>query len=186
MCLLTAIGASFCYLLSWLFGRRLVLHYLGDRIKPLQERVSFNKRLTLRSSALFSFHSPLSSFQSPLFSFHLPVLIAFTRPHSTHPYPHSIHPCPHSTHPCSHSTHLSSLHLPVLIPLTPILIPFTLSSFHSPLYLLHPTAQFRSPKFAVCTAVPEAVPHVSQLAAQCHLPHPWGSSAPFLHLSARW
>lgn len=42
VCLLTACGASCCYLLSWLVGRHLVLHYLGHRIKPLQERVSLS------------------------------------------------------------------------------------------------------------------------------------------------
>ena len=40
VCFLTACGASLCYLLSWAFGRRLVMKHLGHRIVPLQDKVS--------------------------------------------------------------------------------------------------------------------------------------------------
>ncbi|CAI8008539.1 Transmembrane protein 41A [Geodia barretti] len=39
VCLLSACGASLCYLLSLVFGRRLVTRYLGHRLTPLQDRV---------------------------------------------------------------------------------------------------------------------------------------------------
>ena len=39
VCILTAFGASACYLLSWAFGRRIVETYLSHRIAPLRQRV---------------------------------------------------------------------------------------------------------------------------------------------------
>ena len=39
VCVLTACGASLCYLLSLSFGHSIVTRYLGHRITPLQERV---------------------------------------------------------------------------------------------------------------------------------------------------
>lgn len=47
VCLLTAIGASLCYTISRLFGRKLVLHYLGHRLQPLQERLNDDQRSLL-------------------------------------------------------------------------------------------------------------------------------------------
>jgi len=42
VCVLTACGASCCYLLSWTFGSRLVYTYFSDQIVPLQQRVSYH------------------------------------------------------------------------------------------------------------------------------------------------
>ncbi|XP_038074122.1 transmembrane protein 41A-like [Patiria miniata] len=41
-CLLTAIGASFCYLLSHVCGRAVVMKYFSRRIQPLQKKVEDN------------------------------------------------------------------------------------------------------------------------------------------------
>ncbi len=43
-CLLTAIGATCCYLLSYAFGRALVMKYFSNRIAPLQKRVRTRER----------------------------------------------------------------------------------------------------------------------------------------------
>ena len=48
VCLLSACGASLCYLLSLVFGCRLVTRYLGHRLAPLQDRVG--NRLLLEHS----------------------------------------------------------------------------------------------------------------------------------------
>ena len=39
-CVLTALGATCCYLLSYAFGKALVLKYFSSRVAPLQQRVS--------------------------------------------------------------------------------------------------------------------------------------------------
>ena len=38
-CFLTAVGATCCYLLSYAFGRTLVLKYFSNRVKPLENKV---------------------------------------------------------------------------------------------------------------------------------------------------
>ncbi len=43
VCLLTGLGASACYTLSWIFGRDLVCKYLGHRIQPIQTKVILNE-----------------------------------------------------------------------------------------------------------------------------------------------
>ncbi len=37
--LLSAIGASSCYMMSWLFGKDLVWKYFKERIQPLEAKV---------------------------------------------------------------------------------------------------------------------------------------------------
>ncbi|XP_071505286.1 transmembrane protein 41A-like [Diadema antillarum] len=41
-CLLSACGATFCYLLSHFFGRTLIMTYCAERVKPLQKLVQDN------------------------------------------------------------------------------------------------------------------------------------------------
>ncbi|XP_014668518.1 PREDICTED: transmembrane protein 41B-like isoform X2 [Priapulus caudatus] len=44
VCLCSALGASFCYLLSYLVGRRLVLRYIPDRVTQWQEKVARHRQ----------------------------------------------------------------------------------------------------------------------------------------------
>ena len=44
MCLLTALGSTICYGLSWLFGRELVNHFLPTRIHALRRKVHANRQ----------------------------------------------------------------------------------------------------------------------------------------------
>ncbi|XP_072034536.1 transmembrane protein 41A-like [Amphiura filiformis] len=41
-CFLTAVGATCCYLLSYAFGRTLVLKYFNNRVAPLQNKIQEN------------------------------------------------------------------------------------------------------------------------------------------------
>ena len=50
VCVLTACGASSCYLLSWTFGRAAVTRYLGHRIAPIQDKVSHSGHVELHVS----------------------------------------------------------------------------------------------------------------------------------------
>ncbi|KAM7430218.1 Transmembrane protein 41B [Porites harrisoni] len=43
VCLCSSVGASFCYLLFYLVGRRLVQHYLPERVNQWQEQVSHHR-----------------------------------------------------------------------------------------------------------------------------------------------
>jgi len=77
VCVLTACGASCCYLLSWTFGSRLVYTYFSDQIVPLQQRLTSNHSsllLALISLRLFPM-SPnwLLNVISPLLGIPLPL-----------------------------------------------------------------------------------------------------------------
>lgn len=78
VCVLTACGASLCYLLSWAFGRAVVMRYLGHRIAPVQDRLrsshGVDLLLVLLSLRLFPM-SPnwLLNLASPLLGVPLPL-----------------------------------------------------------------------------------------------------------------
>lgn len=61
ICFCSATGASFCYLLSYLAGRPIVLKYLPDRTKSWQEKVHY-------TICIFNGHYLLDSFLAILFS----------------------------------------------------------------------------------------------------------------------
>ncbi|XP_015750881.1 PREDICTED: transmembrane protein 41B-like isoform X1 [Acropora digitifera] len=43
VCLCSSVGASFCYLLFYLVGRKLVQHYMPDRVNQWREQVNHHK-----------------------------------------------------------------------------------------------------------------------------------------------
>lgn len=78
VCLLTATGASMCYLLSYCFGKDLVVKYFGHRIKPIQDKLTNDQQsllLILVSLRLFpmspnwflNMTSPILGIPLPLF-----------------------------------------------------------------------------------------------------------------------
>ena len=47
MCLLTAAGASMCYLLSYCFGKDVVTRYFGHRLRPIQDKLTNDQQSLL-------------------------------------------------------------------------------------------------------------------------------------------
>ncbi|XP_071791183.1 transmembrane protein 41A-A-like [Asterias amurensis] len=83
-CVLTATGASCCYLLSHLFGRAVVMKYFSQRVQPLQKKVEENldglfffllflRLFPMSPNWFLNMTSPIIGI--PLFQFFLSVLI---------------------------------------------------------------------------------------------------------------
>ena len=60
-CVLTATGASCCYLLSHLFGRAVVMKYFSQRVQPLQKKVTIDCASHAQLSRIFELPGPLWS-----------------------------------------------------------------------------------------------------------------------------
>ena len=48
VCFLTAVGASTCYMLSYLFGKSLLVKYFPEKVQFFQEKVSFHRMYYLK------------------------------------------------------------------------------------------------------------------------------------------